>query len=946
MTRDGTSERTYKVFVSSTYLDNQERRQIVEEAILQADMMPIGMERFTASTTPTMEACLDYVKQADALLGIVAHRYGWMPEGQDASITELEYGQARERLMFEIDPSLPVAPGDFDAGPDRWKKQDKLDAFKARFRRDQMAAPFTDNTLGQKVLAALLQWKKGRDLGAHERLRRDYLEELKAQTHRIDIQGILSESGAGRQPVYFPIEEHYTPLQTGSDSPARVSDIGRGGPSERVPLTDLLSRHRRLLIVGDPGGGKTTFLRFIACVLAKDGLDPGKSRRHALLGLADVEAVPVPILVSVARLVAASKDGGRGAAWCALPRALADGFGAAKADLLTRFLDQDRCVVLLDGLDEVADPALRTRMADMVNALVHHWRNNLFVITSRPFGYQAVAGLEGMATAHICAFEKPEIVQFMQRWATALYPDEQERGRNAYLPQLQAAVLNVPHIRRMAQNPVMLTCLCVVHWNERHLPEGKADLLMAVLRWLLYARDEKRRDRGYTSTFAGECFKELALAMTTAPEGKQVTVDLAWAAEQLGRPFLDERDVKPDHLRREGVRFLEAEMVDSGIVCQDSTGRLRFWHLTFQEHYAGKALSELGDGEEGWWAQIAPHADDEQWKEVIDHFAGCLAKTGRRGLYLLVERILGQAKEGDLAATARAVGILGRLLHILAVYDYQPPARLGWDETRDRVLAIFTREGAQRVPWRQRLAAAEALGKAGDPRLARPEPAMLPVPGVKGILLGRYPVTVDEYRRFVDNGGYGQERFWGDSWSIKAREGWDAPDHWDDQLEHLSRPVTGVSWYEARAYCQWLRESTELPYRLPTEEEWAAAATNPQGDYPWGNEPANEELLNFGHNVGAPSPVGMYPAGAGPGGHLDMAGNVWEWCSDLFGEKSTVKDPNAPPFGSVRVLRGGAWINSPWFCRSAYRYCSAPVARNDYIGFRVVSVSFGLGPSE
>jgi hypothetical protein len=494
---------------------------------------------------------------------------------------------------------------------------------------------------------------------------------------------------------------------------------------------------------------------------------------------------------------------------------------------------------------------------------------------------------------------------------------------NAYLPQLQAAVLNVPHIRRMAQNPVMLTCLCVVHWNERHLPEGKADLLMAVLRWLLCAKDEKRQARGYTSTFAGECFKALALAMTTDPEGKQVTADLAWAAEQLGRPFLDERDIQGDCLRREGIRFLEAEMVDSGIVCQDSTGRLRFWHLTFQEHYAGRALAELGDGDDGWWARIAPHADDEQWKEVMDHFAGCLARTGRRGLNLLVERILEQAKDRDLAATARAVGVLGRLLRILEVYDYQPPARLGWDEARDRVLAIFTPDGAKRVPWRQRLAAAEALGKAGDPRLAGHEPLMLPVPGIKGILLGKCPVTVEEYRRFVDNGGYGEERFWRNSWSIRAKEGWDSPRGWDDQLEHLNRPVTGVSWYEACAYCQWLREAAELPFRLPTEKEWAGAATNPEGDYPWGKEPPGEELLNSDMRVQAPSPVGIYPAGAAPGGHLDMAGNVWEWVQDEYES------------GAFRVFRGGSWGNVADDCRSAIRYGIVPRRRYGILGFRL-----------
>jgi hypothetical protein len=81
----------------------------------------------------------------------------------------------------------------------------------------------------------------------------------------------------------------------------------------------------------------------------------------------------------------------------------------------------------------------------------------------------------------------------------------------------ETTVVNVARMRRMAKYPVMLACLCVVHWNEKRLPEGKADLIMAVLRWLLDAKEEKRLARGYSNTFAGECFKSLALAMTRYP---------------------------------------------------------------------------------------------------------------------------------------------------------------------------------------------------------------------------------------------------------------------------------------------------------------------------------------------------------------------------------------------------------------------------------------------
>jgi hypothetical protein len=944
------SRRAYKVFVSSTYLDNRERRKTVQDAITMAGMVWHGMEIFAASTRPAVEECLRLAKEADLLVGIVAWRYGWEPDSKK-SITEMEYDDNSERLMFQLDPSLPVNPEkDFDSGPERWKKQEKLDAFKKRFSQDQMLAYFNETSLGAKVLYALNEWLKRREprsepetdhrrapdpkLDDDKRLLDEYLKDVVVATSRIDIQGIYSMSGSGRRLIYFPIEQHYTPLRT-MRNPAGVEDIPTAvGAADtgagRAPLTDLLSSHRRLLIIGDPGGGKTTFLRLIACVLAKDALGQDEPCRKLYLGLSLEKPPLVPILIRLSVLAGRLKDGcalinGAGL-WRVLLETMEELFGKQKAAMLQRLLDHGRCVLLLDGLDEEPDLNLRKQIVDVTNAVLHHWGRNLIVLSSRPFGYHAVSALEEMVTAHIDAFGKEEILEFLYRWARALFPDEEERNREAYLPELESAILNIPPIRRMARNPVMLTCLCVVHWNEKKLPEGKADLLAAVLRWLLNAREDKRKARGYGNTFAEECFKALGLAMTDYPKGKQVNADLAWAAEQLEVPFRDELGVERARLLRKGMDFLEAEMLDSGIVEQAVTGQLRFWHYTFQEHYAARALVELsdGDGSEGWWHAVAPHLDDRQWDEVLDHFAGCLARTGRMRLNFLVERVLGTAMKGDLASVARAVGILGRTLRILEVYDYQPPARLGWEEARKQVMDIFTPEGALRVPVEQRIVAAEALGQAGDPRFKPLAPEMLPISGLPDVLLAKYPVTVCEYQRFVENKGYEDPEYWEEWWSTKEDRGWSEPGQWDEQKEHLNRPVTGVSWYEAAAFCNWLAMQTGLAFRLPKSEEWGNAAANPNGDYPWGKDDPNQELCNFDFNVGNPTPVGIYPAGAAPGGHLDMAGNVLEWTEDLFREG-----------GSSRVVRGGYWSNVARHCRSALRYGDSPDGRSIDLGFRL-----------
>lgn len=158
-------------FISSTYLDNAERRRRIEEAVLHAGMLPIGMERFVASTAPTVAECQRLARECDLYVGIVAHRYGHIPDGYDVSITELEYDAAvaagRDRLMFEIDPGVPVQHDrDYDEPPERWRKQEKLDQFRQKYRGHQMPGLFSDTTLQGRVLHALHEWQRRREGGA------------------------------------------------------------------------------------------------------------------------------------------------------------------------------------------------------------------------------------------------------------------------------------------------------------------------------------------------------------------------------------------------------------------------------------------------------------------------------------------------------------------------------------------------------------------------------------------------------------------------------------------------------------------------------------------------------------------------------------------------------------------------------------------------------------
>jgi formylglycine-generating enzyme required for sulfatase activity len=259
-----------------------------------------------------------------------------------------------------------------------------------------------------------------------------------------------------------------------------------------------------------------------------------------------------------------------------------------------------------------------------------------------------------------------------------------------------------------------------------------------------------------------------------------------------------------------------------------------------------------------------------------------------------------------------------------------------------------------------RLEAAEALGQAGDPRLREDNLVTIPAgaflmgaqkknkskpnydPEADGdespvhkveldaYQLGRYPVTVEEYRRFVADEGYSNQRWWKAGGFEERSE----PGHWDEQVQHPNWPVVRVSWFEAAAYCAWAGG------RLPTEAEWERAAREVDGrKYPWGPEEPTPERANYDQTkVGRPTPVGLFPRGATPEGIQDLAGNVWEWIADWYApdyyRSSPRANPQGPNGGTYRVLRGGAWLVGSWNLRSAVRLRGVPMDRLVTFGFR------------
>jgi formylglycine-generating enzyme required for sulfatase activity len=828
----------------------------------------------------------------------------------------------------------------------------------------------------------------------------------------------------------IPRERH--PGREGETAAEMVEQAEKKPPSALRALLD----HSYLLLLGEPGSGKTTFARHLALCLAGERAEPGAGWVDQLQTHDAAWKSPalLPIWVRLRHFAADSTCLPADCAECGQAEHLlkyieqdlqAGHHGQALPEhALARLLDRGDALLVLDGLDEVGDPDRRVQVAQAINDLAGRRRPpSRLLVTCRVRQYRlddagrprARWALPCFPVATLTDFDDEQIACFIEAWFGELCAvgrrDEDTCAQKVV--SLKEAIGERPDLQQIAPRPILLTQMALVHDIKEKLPDSRVKLYQECADLLLWQWENLRTEpSGRAMAVEGFIRDEMQTPGLTQDD-IQAALDHAVYDAHAGQGQASEaaadipRGTLCEHLRdcimRTGLGKDEAEakvrvFVDrylgrhNGLIVPAGEDTFQTPHRTLQEFMAARWLA---NGRTRYFTAEAPElvrTDYDLWREVF------VLAVGQASLNLAVDavgRLCPDEWPRDEAGWQRVI-LSGEGLREIGL----PKARADEEGPRvaELVLAFLQRTAQDtdergqpykrpRVPIPTRYGAAETLDRLNwlpddlDAFIWIPSPSPASRergPGGEGFYIAKYPVTNVQFARFIEDGGYENHAYWGGEespawrWRVKehnvewrGKDPVTQPEYWNHPRFGKSRhgyPVVGVSWYEANAYCEWLEGQvadgklalskveglqirlvggssdvqspiSNLHFRLPTDEEWVAAAGGEQeGEkerYPWGPQWDGSRANTYESGIGGTSPVGMYPSGKSvPHGIWDMGGNVWEWLASEYAD-------------GVPALRGGSWLGDQSFARVVVRLRGDPDDSDYSVGFRVVASPAG-----
>jgi formylglycine-generating enzyme required for sulfatase activity len=812
---------------------------------------------------------------------------------------------------------------------------------------------------------------------------------------------VVAHRGSHLLPHDQRTQIRYTPLDmTASRNVRRIEDLyadGEPGPTKTLmidslqpgdievlvhqgvtlsfygpkPITLAIASQQRLVILGEPGSGKSTALRYLALKLAVCGLDRNADPAQVFegWGLGRLLPVLVPVL-SLARYLADHPDrrGSGTDLWNYLAETLElSGANAGLAAAVHEELESGRMILLVDGLDEVAATDARIRVVRAVSDFADLYPTCRIVVTSRTRAYEGDYNkkwqLPGWPSVTLADWEYAQMRAFIEAWyaATGSLHHRSSGWITERSSALLHALLRSEEMFRLARQPLMLTIMALVHLNDSRLPVERVTLISRCIdillgRWELAKEETEYKDlMSYIGLgdLAPSALRPLLARAASAAHAAARPGELGRLSRAVLRTLVDDELKSRGHLNPSwgADRFLDYTDIRAGLIqANDAGDDYSFPHQTFQEYLVGLALVDGTDTV----ARLLARRNDDRWRTAIILGTAHLALSSVDVPYRFLSRLIEEPDRNaaQYAFDLQLAGEIGTEIGWTPLVQREPLFGTLRKRLAEALVALADRETLE-VDERIRIGL--ALGEIGDPRFDPLLPPLVTIGGgpfvvgaitpgfddegppqsidVPTFRIGVYPVTNGEYRRF-----------------LRDMPDQPHPHYWEDlRFNNLSLPVVGITWYDATAYCDWLtrRLSAEdlLPpdtiVRLPLEEEWEKAAVwNPEHlykrVYPWGDTWEGTRVNTAeGRRKWLTTPAGCFPGGVSPYGVQDMIGNVWEWTASKY-SRDVRSRPNDPQIEHY-VLRGSSCVSLSTNARATYRGSRLPPHYWRYhLGFRIV----------
>ncbi|WP_149261310.1 NACHT domain-containing NTPase [Actinomadura sp. K4S16] len=408
--------------------------------------------------------------------------------------------------------------------------------------------------------------------GPRKGSRRGYLRRMRTAVDQMETIGLVTQAEyvLRTRQVYVDVMLRPRPVTE------VVTDTGIGSvPSteagRRASLASFLAPGRVLAVLGAAGSGKTTLVRHTALEIV-ERRRPGRRQLPVLLYLRDH-----------AEEIAAGEP--EGLAQIAVTAPWLN--GAVSAEWLEERLMRGRCVVLLDGLDEVADSEARSRVVQWIEAQISRYPASAFVVTSRPAGYDANR-LSRADVLQVQRFTSRQIRDFLHSWYQAIEhrsregdPREIDRIASRAADDLFRRLSSAPTLSDLAANPLLLTMIANVHRYRGSLPGSRVALYEEVCQVLLHRRQEAKNLRDTDADrLSGEKKERIVQELAWYMMRRELRDIPAEEAERAIRTVLERTapDITP-------AAFL-LHVKRSGLLLEHQYGRYGFAHLTLQEYLA------------------------------------------------------------------------------------------------------------------------------------------------------------------------------------------------------------------------------------------------------------------------------------------------------------------------------------------------------------------------